>query len=204
MADLRDLDINHKISEIKRLIYEKKAPNGWTIGPSSHPKNLGKLLEEEGFSNVYHQTSMAINLKNLRFNGSDLGKYGVKLIKNEKLLQSWVKIVSSVFNIKVNLKFLKNLFHDKNSHFYLGFHEGEIVSSLLMFNSSGVAGLHAVSTLPKYRNKGFGAKISGCALIDGFEMGYKMAVLHASDMGMRVYQKLGFDKYGDIYSYELP
>jgi predicted GNAT family acetyltransferase len=73
-----------------------------------------------------------------------------------------------------------------------------------LFNSSGVVGLHAVNTLPNHRNKGFGAKISGYALIDGLKMGYKMAVLHASDMGMRVYQKLGFDKYGDIYSYELP
>ena len=203
MADLRNLDISHEIEEVKRLIRKNKAPNGWTVGPSSFPENLGKLLEENSFSNVYHQSAMALNLKDLEFNKSDLKEFKVKLIKSEKDIDIWAKVVSAGFNIKVDINFLQQFFHDPKASFYIGIFEAEPVSSLLMFNSSGVSGLHAVSTLSDYRGRGFGVKISGYALLDAFDKGFKMAVLHASDLGFKVYQKLGFKKYGDIYSYEL-
>ena len=73
----------------------------------------------------------------------------------------------------------------------------------MLYISSGVAGLHAVSTLSEYRNKGFGLTISGIALLDALQMGYKVGVLQASSLGERIYRKLGFEKYCDIISYEI-
>ncbi|MFW9820854.1 MAG: GNAT family N-acetyltransferase, partial [Candidatus Thorarchaeota archaeon] len=73
----------------------------------------------------------------------------------------------------------------------------------LLYLSSGVAGLHAVSTLSEFRNLGFGFTISRFALIDALKMGYNIGVLQASVLGERVYKKLGFQKYCDIFSYAL-
>ena len=84
-----------------------------------------------------------------------------------------------------------------------GKEEEDYVSTLMMYLSSGVAGLHAVSTLPKYRGKGLGLSISRKALTDAFKIGYKVGVLQASSLGERVYRKLGFQKYCDIISYAL-
>ena len=73
----------------------------------------------------------------------------------------------------------------------------------MLYLSSGVAGLHAVSTLSEYRNKGFGLAISRAALKDAFNLGYYIGVLQASSMGQRIYRKLGFQKYCNIISYAL-
>ena len=78
-----------------------------------------------------------------------------------------------------------------------------MVSALLLYLSSGVAGLHAVSTLSEYRSKGFGHSISRAALSDALKMGYNVAVLQASSLGEKVYRKLGFKKYCDIISYAI-
>jgi len=95
------------------------------------------------------------------------------------------------------------LFLEPEAKFYIGSFEGKPVTALMLYLSSGVAGLHAVSTLLEYRNKGFGLTTSGTALIDAFKMGYKIGVLQASSMGERVYRKLGFKKYCDVISYVL-
>ncbi|KKN37925.1 hypothetical protein LCGC14_0758470 [marine sediment metagenome] len=87
--------------------------------------------------------------------------------------------------------------------FYIGNLEGKTVSSLMLYLSSGVAGLQAVSTLKEYRARGFGRTISRMALIDAFKIGYKVGVLQASALGERVYRKMGFQKHCDIISYEL-
>jgi len=91
----------------------------------------------------------------------------------------------------------------KTDAILIGIFEGEIVSALMLYLSSGVAGLHAVSTLSEYRNKGFGLTISRVALIDALRNGYKVGVLQASSLGEPVYRKLGFKKFCDILSYEL-
>lgn len=147
---------------------------------------------------------MGLDLRALRFNLSELNDFSVKKVKVKTEISTWGELVSASFQIKVDLDFLSDLSSDKNAHFYVGTYQGKPVSSLLMFESSGVVGLHAVTTLKDFRHKSFAKLISGTALAHAKHLGYNMAVLHASDLGMMVYKKLGFKKYGDILSYELP
>ena len=202
-ANLKNLNIDNEINYIKELIRKGKAPNSWTVGPLTIPKNLGNILVEKGFSNVYQQAGMAIELKNLKSKTIDKNDLIVEKVDNETSLNQWAKIVSLVFGLNVDFDFLRFMWSQERVQFYLGKFEGNSVSTLLLYLSSGVAGLHAVSTLPDYRNKGFGLTISHDALIDAFNMGYRVGVLQASSLGERVYRKLGFQKYCDIISYSL-
>ena len=202
-ADFENLNTENEINEVKRLINKAAAPNGWTIGPLTKPNNLGKILEKSGFSNVYQQAGMAINLKTLKNKMKNEGSLAVKIVVNEKSLKQWTEVVSSVFGIKVDFELIKYLFMEPEAKFYIGRFEGNVVSALMLYLSSGVAGLHAVSTLSEYRNRGFGLIISHTSLIDAFKMGYRVGVLQASALGERIYRKLGFKKYCDIVSYEL-
>ncbi|MFX1479010.1 MAG: GNAT family N-acetyltransferase [Promethearchaeota archaeon] len=202
-ANFENLNLKKEISTVKKLIRKKKVPNGWTIGPLTVPENLGSNLEKYGFLNVYQQAGMAAeleNLKNIVINEDDLD---IQKVDNEKELANWSKVVSKVFNLRINFDFLKFLRLQKEIQFYLGKYEGNVVSALMLYLGSGVAGLHAVSTLSEYRGKGFGLSISRKALIDAFQKGYYIGVLQASTMGERVYRKLGFLKYCDIISYAL-
>ena len=202
-ANFENLDVKKQIFDVKKLIQEGKAPNGWTVGPLTRPKNLGKTLEKCGFSNVYQQAGMSVELKNIKDRKIEKNDLKVKEVDNEESLKQWFEVVSQGFGEKVDFDLLKFLLLQEEVHFYLGKFKGKSVSTLMLYLSSGVAGLHAVSTLPEYRSKGFGLTISRTALIDAFEMGYRVGVLQASSLGERVYRKLGFQKYCDIISYAL-
>lgn len=202
-VNFENLNLENEIKNVEKLIRKKKAPNGWTLGPLTIPKNLGDSLEKYGFSNVYQQAGMAVELKNIEDRKIEKSNLKVKRVENEELLKSWANVVGDVFGIKVDFDMLKFLLLQEEVYFYLGKFEGKPVSTLMLYISSGVAGLHAVSTLPEYRNKGFGLTVSRAALIDAFEMGYRVGVLQASSLGEKIYKKLGFQKYCDIISYAL-
>lgn len=202
-ADFESLNAENEISNIKRLIQEGKTPNGWTVGPLTKPDNLGMILEKNGFLNVYQQAGMAVDLKNLKKQILDENDLVVEIVDNKESLNQWITIVSSVFGIKLDSELIEFLFLEPEVKFYMGTFEERSVSALMLYLSSGVAGLHAVSSLQNYRNRGFGLTISKVALMDALKMGYKVGVLQASSLGERVYRKLGFKKYCDIISYEL-
>ncbi len=202
-VDFENLDVNKEINKVKRLIKKGEVPNGWTVGPMTKPNNLGSFLVKNGFSNVYQQAGMALELKNLDRQELKANNSKIEKVENEVTLIQWSNIVSKVFNIKVDISLLKFLYIQEEAQFYLGIFEGNYVSTLMMYLSSGVAGLHAVSTLPEYRSKGLGLSISRRALIDAFKMGYHVGVLQASSLGERVYRRLGFQKYSAIISYAL-
>ncbi|MFX0021394.1 MAG: GNAT family N-acetyltransferase [Candidatus Hermodarchaeota archaeon] len=203
-ANFENKDLENEIKTVKNLIKNKKAPNGWTVGPLSKPKNLGNILEKFGFSNVYHQAGMAVQLINLKKRQFiENVNFTIQKVENEDTLFQWSNVVSNVFNLKVDFNYLKFMLVQKEAVFCIGSYKEKPVSTLLLYLSSGVAGLHAVSTLSEFRGRGFGLAISRFALEDAFKMGYFIGVLQASSLGERVYKKLGFQKYCDIYSYAL-
>ena len=75
---------------------------------------------------------------------------------------------------------------------YVGYLNGEPVATNMLFNGGGVAGLYAVATLPAARGKGIGAVISLKPLLDARDMGYHYAVLFSTEMGIPVYERIGF------------
>jgi GNAT superfamily N-acetyltransferase len=75
---------------------------------------------------------------------------------------------------------------------YLGRLDGEPAACNILFNGGGVAGVYGVATVPSARNKGIGAAITLRPLLDAREVGYRYGVLFSSDMGVRVYERIGF------------
>jgi GNAT superfamily N-acetyltransferase len=57
------------------------------------------------------------------------------------------------------------------------------------------------SILPHARRKGIGATITLKPLHQAREMGYRVGVLQATEMGIGVYRRLGFEKYCQIGHY---
>lgn len=202
-ADIGNLALEYEISTVIKLIREGSAPNGWIVGPLTTPKNLGSILEKFGFSNVYHQAGMALELEDIANHVVTKNGLNIEIIEDKKHLKQWIDVVSTVFNLKVDYELLEYLILEPEARFYIGNFEGKPVTSLMLYLSSGVAGFHAVSTLKEYRGRGFGLAISMRALLDGYKMGYRVGVLQASALGEKVYRKLGFKKFCDIISYEL-
>jgi hypothetical protein len=64
--------------------------------------------------------------------------------------------------------------------------------------ASNLAGIFCVGTLEHARNRGLGAIITQAAMDAARDAGSRVAVLQASEMGRRVYERLGFDTVATI------
>lgn len=87
---------------------------------------------------------------------------------------------------------------------YLGYMNGEPVSTSTVFYGSGVAGIYDVATLPEARGQGLGTTLTLAPLLDARESGYRIGVLQSSEMGFGVYQKMGFQHLCQIEYFYLP
>jgi ribosomal protein S18 acetylase RimI-like enzyme len=75
---------------------------------------------------------------------------------------------------------------------FVGYLDGEPVATNMLFNSGGVASVYAVATLPAARGQGIGAAITLKSLLMARELGYRHGVLFSTEMGVRVYERIGF------------
>jgi GNAT superfamily N-acetyltransferase len=75
---------------------------------------------------------------------------------------------------------------------YVGRLNGQAVATNMLFTGAGVASVYAIATAPAARGKGIGGAITLKPLLEAREMGYRYAVLFSSEMGVRVYEHIGF------------
>jgi GNAT superfamily N-acetyltransferase len=75
---------------------------------------------------------------------------------------------------------------------FVGYLDHQPVSTSMLFHGAGVAGIYAVGTIPRERNKGIGAAITLKPLLEARQQGYHFAVLFSSRMGNSVYKRVGF------------
>ncbi len=79
--------------------------------------------------------------------------------------------------------------------------DGEPVASSALLPgppASGLAGIFCVGTLEPMRGQGLGTIITEVAMDAARTTGTRVLVLQASDMGRRVYERLGFDTVASI------
>ena len=73
---------------------------------------------------------------------------------------------------------------------------GEIVTTAQWVLSDDVVGIYAVSTVPEHRSRGLGAAITWAAVAEGLRRGATWSVLQASQMGLGVYERMGYEVVG--------
>lgn len=76
---------------------------------------------------------------------------------------------------------------------YVGEVNGEPVVTAVGVVAGGVVGIFNVATTPAHRHRGYGAVATARAFADGIEAGAAWGWLQSSEIGYRVYQRLGFE-----------
>ncbi|MDA0735028.1 MAG: GNAT family N-acetyltransferase [Chloroflexi bacterium] len=66
---------------------------------------------------------------------------------------------------------------------------------------AGVAGIHAVGTVPEARRQGIGSALTLEPLLVARREGYRIGVLFSEEMAVNIYRTLGFKEYcqGNLY-----
>ena len=80
--------------------------------------------------------------------------------------------------------------------------DGEAAAASGLWCAAGVAGLYNVGTLETYRGRGLGRLVSIAAMAAGREAGFRVGVLQASEMGLPIYERIGFTTHG-VFSFAV-
>lgn len=84
---------------------------------------------------------------------------------------------------------------------YLACLDGRPVATALGVRAGEVLGILNVATLPDARDRGLGRAATLAAMHDGVAEGCRLAVLQSSEMGHRVYERLGFTDFCEFELY---
>ncbi|HAV76293.1 MAG TPA: hypothetical protein DCX53_02965 [Anaerolineae bacterium] len=133
---------------------------------------------------------------------------GLQLIQveDDETLRKWIHAASIGFGVPLEsetdwFKFFRYVACEYPFRTYLAFLNNEPVGTSQLFTSAGVAGIYNVSCIPKARGMGIGTAITLKPLLEARKLGYQVGVLQASQMGHRVYQRLGFQDFGKLSVY---
>ncbi|HBG74818.1 MAG: hypothetical protein A2X25_06980 [Chloroflexi bacterium GWB2_49_20] len=185
-----------------------KVPMLWWTGPSTQPADLGKRLEEHGFSLRDEDPGMAVDLAYLNENLQALPGLSIQLAQDEAGWRQWSRIMAQGFETSTPHDPLVDAWYNLLRHTdpettlaYIGWLNDKPVATSLLFLAAGVAGIYAVCTIPEARQSGIGAWLTLHSLLQAREKEYKAGILQASKMGINVYRSLGFQEYCTISSY---
>ena len=198
-------------SQIEAAITRCKSRNVamlWQVGPATNPADLGGYLEAHGFTHEEEVPGMAVDLQSLNESVSMPDGFTIQQIEDAETLKQWHQVFITGFDIPDPIA---DAFHDFHEcvgfdprlpmRNYLGLLNGEPVAISSSFFGAGVAGIYNVTTLPQARRQGIGTLITLAPLLEAQKLGYRIAILHSSETGYRVYRQLGFQEYCRISHY---
>jgi len=133
---------------------------------------------------------------------------GLKIIpvQDEDALLKWIHVISTSFGVPEEFEstwydlFVEAVF-DLPFRCYLALLDGQPVGTSQLFLSAGVAGIYNVTCVPEARGQGIGAAITLAALLYARDIEYHIGILQASELGYRVYRRLGFQDFGQLSVY---
>ncbi len=103
----------------------------------------------------------------------------------------------AIFDIEVSSDAWQHL----RRRFYIGLLNGEPVATAMLFLGAGVASVYSIGVLPAARGQGIGTAMTLASLREARAMGYRIGILHASQMGLGMYRRLGFQEYCSVSDY---
>jgi GNAT superfamily N-acetyltransferase len=181
----------------------------WHLSPSMSPPDLKARLTAHGFTHGGVDKGMAADLHTLNEAITFPVTLVIERVRDEDALEVWAQTLAQGFGEgKREAKWVRNMYReiglgdDTAWRHYLGKLAGTPVATTSMFLTPDVAGIYFVMTVPQARRQGIGAMITLAALREARELGYRVAVLGASEAGYPVYERLGFRNFCDIDIYE--
>jgi ribosomal protein S18 acetylase RimI-like enzyme len=200
-SDQADETIETILAEVKK----RNVPIMWWTGPTTKPADLEERLEKHGFVNAGQAPGMAVDLEKIKEDLPTPTGLTVQLVEDQQSLKQWCQVLGAGFEMP---DFVTEAYYEAMSHadsekmpLYLGMMDNQPAAISQLMYGAGVAGIYCVVTLPEARRQGIGAYMTLLPLLEAKGKGYKIGVLHATDMGVSVYRSLGFEEYCKIGHY---
>ena len=188
----------------------------WWTGPQTTPADLPQRLQTHGLIDMAEQQKeLAAGIKQTELGApcmvAELGKmnesvlnkipkeFQIREVSTESDLYDFKKVFVETYQIPewagqawVDAT-LKIGIGKTPWRMFVGYLNGNSVATNMLFNGGGVASVYAVATIPSAQGKGIGAAITLKPLLEARDKdGYKYGVLFSTEMGIKVYERIGF------------
>jgi len=193
--------VKDALSHFKSLNVKKLS---WLAEEGVPAAELKKCLIANGLTfRESFATEMAINLDSLLETVSMPDGLQIVSVEDDVTLWEWIHTASIGFGAPHETESIWfDLFNyvacGPPFYTYLALLDGKAVGTSQLFRSAGVAGIYNVSCIPEARGMGVGAAITRKVLLEARKLGYRVGVLQASQMGYKVYKRLGFEDFGNL------
>ena len=126
----------------------------------------------------------------------DVPENNIQSVNNN--LDDWITPLVEAFESTLELctqyaaSHARAISKDANFHHFTAYENNHPVSSITLSVNEHNARIDDVGTLPAYQNKGYATALMNHALSEAQKMGCTHCFLEASDQGLSVYEKIGF------------
>ena len=206
-ARFDEQDAIYKIRETIKHFESQNIPLLWHTGPSSRPTDLNKLLVENGMTNVREEAGMALIPADINTTAGP-AEFEVREVSNDLMLHDWSHVFTRSYNLnqaatEMFYQVETELMGSDFRRLFLGYFRNQPVSSGTLFITDNIAGIYAVGTLTDFRGIGFGRAITEVLISEARQHNISLYTLHASPMGLGIYQKIGFKRYCLLRAFSL-
>jgi ribosomal protein S18 acetylase RimI-like enzyme len=182
----------------------------WLVFPSCRPTDLGYRLiaynevgRPDGEWELYGDIGgpggnwMLADLNTLPGSVSVPEGFHIMRVRSHTMLDEWIEINARGFGVidygTYHAGYARHGFDDDAlvSH-YIGYMDGEPVTSSTLLVAGGSASVYNISTPEALRRQGFGRAITHATLKAAVQRGYDWSWLWSSSLGISVYASLGF------------
>jgi GNAT superfamily N-acetyltransferase len=202
-------DVDARVEAALAPFRSRNVPMVWHTGPTTRPADLGDRLIAHGLKRIGDEPGMALDLRALPASvpASGPSTLTIERVADTDRLREWAHIHASAFASAPGVAEARRSIEADLGlgvpcrRLYIGLLGEEPVAASLLFLGAGVAGIYSVGTVPTARGQGIGRAMTMAPLTEARALGYRIGVLHASPMGMRIYQRLGFREYCRLCCY---
>jgi len=198
-----DEEINDALAHFRTLHVQKVS---WLAREGTLSPQVRKSLERHGLTFNESGYEMAADLTSLPEAPHMPEGLEIRQVLTGRELREWIHVASTGFGLSpewepVWYDFFTLAACELPFRTYMALLDGKPVGTSQLFTSGGVAGIYNVTCLAEARNRGIGKAITSAPLLDARAMGYRVAILHASQLGYPVYRRLGFQDFGRMGVY---
>jgi len=203
-------DDTQSIAQIKEYYKNLNLRFWWWVYPRGQSPETSKMLQDEGLRLIAKVPCMAADLNNSLSELKFSENISVIEVTDKNDLYFWEDISFHGFEMPQRAReqygtFVSSFTLGAQSpqRLFVACFDGKPVAISLLFTHEKSAGIYYVSTLPDFRNKGCGLRITQAAMQAAMKAGYKDIILQATSSGEKVYARAGFKEYCRAEIYKL-
>lgn len=195
------------IGTIIQYFKNRHLPFAWWVGFENEPTDLEEILKQQGLNNNEAELAMVSELK--QSNWPQVASFLViKKVDSTKLLGDMISVICNLVPneaqpISKVYSMAEKLILDEKApiKFYIGYLDGDPVSTCSIFFTDNIAGIYDIIASPQVRGKGIGSAMTLKAMQVAQEQGCTHCVLTATNDAKFLYEKLGFTALKEMWVY---